>query len=333
MHKKLVAIDFDGVLHSYTTPWSDATTISDGPTPGAMAFLYDLHADGRFDTVIVSSRCKEEEGRRAILYWLHQNLGRAFGEDMRADIMEPIQIVAHRPPAHVTIDDRGLTFNGMWPDLDHIAAFKPWNKLPKKQRPSLESLAALGERITAEKSRPLEERVEILRAAIEGLPAHWRQWQWEADPKAYFGEKFVSVLGDNGKGRGRQAIATVQACSAPYFGTLAEFIAAANPDTIRMLLDERDRGENIVVPECANCILVTEEHIDMAVAEALEDHPEWGGLGNAETIARTAIAKLMLKPAEELAGEQIPERARRYMQQETADPETVAKILAAGREV
>ncbi|TIY02988.1 MAG: hypothetical protein E5V22_16420, partial [Mesorhizobium sp.] len=90
--------------------------------------------------------------------------------------------------------------------------------------------------IAAEKARGLPERVAMLSAALAGLPEHWRQWQWMADAKPVFGEKYVrSVYGDNGHGMGRQVIAAVPA-DKHYFGTLADFIAAANPDTITMLI-------------------------------------------------------------------------------------------------
>jgi len=33
-----------------------------------------------------------------------------------------------KPAAMVTIDDRALTFDGTWPTIDVLKAFKPWNK-------------------------------------------------------------------------------------------------------------------------------------------------------------------------------------------------------------
>lgn len=93
--------------------------------------------------------------------------------------------------------------------------------------------------IAREKASEVPERVSNLTAALAGLPEHWRQWQWVADDKPVFGEKYVrSVYGDNGHGMGRQVVAAVPA-DKHYFGTLSDFIAAANPDTITMLLAER----------------------------------------------------------------------------------------------
>lgn len=137
-HRKLIALDFDGVLHSYSTPWSDAATISDGPTPGAMRFLQQLVDDGRFDVVIVSSRLSRGDGYDAVHAWLLDNLRAAFNADedeSTGDLGEAGDVIFHklklspeRPPAFVTIDDRGLNFTGEWPDLDTLAALKPWNK-------------------------------------------------------------------------------------------------------------------------------------------------------------------------------------------------------------
>ena len=90
--------------------------------------------------------------------------------------------------------------------------------------------------ITADRAKSLPHRIAELETALAGLPEHWWQWQWKADEKPVFGEKYVrSVYGDNGHGMGRQVVASVPA-DRHYFGTVADFIAAANPDTVTMLL-------------------------------------------------------------------------------------------------
>ena len=79
-----VCVDFDGVLHSYTTPWINAHTIPDPPVQGAIAWLATMLE--KFDVVIFSTRCKTWRGRRAICRsscWLtHQaecECGEPFG--------------------------------------------------------------------------------------------------------------------------------------------------------------------------------------------------------------------------------------------------------------
>lgn len=39
-----------------------------------------------------------------------------------------LQWPQEKPAAFITIDDRALTFTGMWPSIKTLQAFKPWNK-------------------------------------------------------------------------------------------------------------------------------------------------------------------------------------------------------------
>ena len=87
-------------------------------------------------------------------------------------------------------------------------------------------------RIIAAKDQPLPERIEVLLSAMQKLPDYLHEYQWEADAKPLFGEKRVAVVGNNGKGMGRQYIADTPS----HITGLAEYIAAANPDTIAMLI-------------------------------------------------------------------------------------------------
>jgi hypothetical protein len=110
-----LCLDFDGVLHSYTSGWLGADEIPDAPVPGALEFCQS--AVERFDVVVHSSRCSEILGLQAVAEWLDK-----FG------FPAEIQVCGTKPPAFVTIDDRALTFTGVWPDLDELAKFEPWTK-------------------------------------------------------------------------------------------------------------------------------------------------------------------------------------------------------------
>ena len=136
MNKKIICLDFVGVLHSYTSGW-----LPDGLVPGAMAFLRRLVEDGRFDVCVVSDRCSEWIGMVAIRRWLAKHImgsapTRIEGDFVVSDdddfdgraIFEAIRVVDQKPTAHVSIDDRAITFDLTWPDLDELAAFVPWNK-------------------------------------------------------------------------------------------------------------------------------------------------------------------------------------------------------------
>jgi hypothetical protein len=35
-----------------------------------------------------------------------------------------------KPPAHVYLDDRAMTFAGSWPSVEELLAFRPWNSRP-----------------------------------------------------------------------------------------------------------------------------------------------------------------------------------------------------------
>ncbi len=130
MRKKLISIDFDGVLNSYVSGWIGPADTPDDPVPGAMKFLADLVADDRFDAVVYSSRCASEEGVNAIRTWLDRHLVAELGEHAGRYVGNRIRVASSKPPAFVAIDDRVICFDGTWPSLDAVAAFVPWNKKP-----------------------------------------------------------------------------------------------------------------------------------------------------------------------------------------------------------
>jgi hypothetical protein len=39
-----------------------------------------------------------------------------------------ISFPTKKPAAFITIDDRALTFNGKWPDVESLKSFQPWYK-------------------------------------------------------------------------------------------------------------------------------------------------------------------------------------------------------------
>ena len=113
---KMIALDFDGVLHSYTSGWQGPGEIPDPPTPGAQEFCRKLLGAG-YEVVVFSSRSNYVEGLRSIHLWLTEN---SFPSEIR--------VVTQKPSAHVALDDRSITFMGHWPSIDEIVNFKPWNR-------------------------------------------------------------------------------------------------------------------------------------------------------------------------------------------------------------
>lgn len=124
--KPTLALDFDGVVHSYITPWKGATVIPDPPVEGAIAFM--LAALTTFDVCIYSTRSNELGGIAAMKSYLHHHAGQAWYESPDGPGLESVKFPTQKPPAWVSIDDRALTFTGVWPTIEDILAFKPWNK-------------------------------------------------------------------------------------------------------------------------------------------------------------------------------------------------------------
>ncbi|BAQ16964.1 hypothetical protein [Methyloceanibacter caenitepidi] len=122
--KPILCLDFDGVIHSYTSGWQDADVIPDPPVPGAIAFLRE--AVDHFRVAIFSSRSHQPGGIEAMKDWL----GRWVLEEDPFDVawVNAIEWPTEKPPALVTIDDRALTFDGTWPSMDVLRDFKPWNR-------------------------------------------------------------------------------------------------------------------------------------------------------------------------------------------------------------
>lgn len=129
--KYTIAVDFDGVLHAYTTPWIAPDVIPDPPVPGAIEWLRAM--DKRFDIVILTTRARPQavEGREdeglvdgcaAVKGWLHEH---GMAPEETADIL----VTCEKVPALVYIDDRAWRFTGRFPMAEEIHRARPWNKV------------------------------------------------------------------------------------------------------------------------------------------------------------------------------------------------------------
>ena len=148
-HPYTISVDFDGVIHSYTSPWVNARTIPDPPVPGALAWLVEISRD--FDVAIFTTRNHQWGGRRAVKRWLREQLTEFFwpvynrcGDNWtHADVDDAAAFGAetllktwtfpsHKPPALVYVDDRAWRFTGdNFPTRDEIHLARPWNKPAK----------------------------------------------------------------------------------------------------------------------------------------------------------------------------------------------------------
>lgn len=115
MKKETVVFDFDGVIHSYKSPWQGATVIPDPPVEGIREAIADVRK--LYNVVVVSTRCIVPEGKKAVEDYL-----RHF--DIEVDA-----VLAEKPPAIAYIDDRAICFDGEPSKLlSKISNFVPWNK-------------------------------------------------------------------------------------------------------------------------------------------------------------------------------------------------------------
>lgn len=122
MRKRILCLDFDGVVHSYVSGWKGARNISDPPTPGALDFMGEALAAG-WDVVIHSSRARYFGGISAMRAWLRKHAGNQW-DTMGASLCD-VRFTRWKPPATVTIDDRALQFEGAWFNLKALESFKP----------------------------------------------------------------------------------------------------------------------------------------------------------------------------------------------------------------
>lgn len=133
--KPIVAIDFDGVIHSYPNGWQGADVIDGELMPGTVPFLMALIANG-YQIAIYSSRSHMLEGWMAMQSWLldelhsyhhRENEGEWNDYDMwqmAVKIFNEIDWPVTKPPAYITIDDRCWKFEGRWPTLEELKNFR-----------------------------------------------------------------------------------------------------------------------------------------------------------------------------------------------------------------
>lgn len=159
--KPILCLDFDGVIHSYTSGWKGADVIPDPPVPGAMAFI--IEACLSFDLHIYSSRSGQRGGIPAMQDFIYEAMRQELHGLYKTQEMvdQRAYLKAHRtikwptekPPAMITIDDRALTFTGVWPTIAELKSFQPWNKRGKPQADLVADVITAGKHWRDQRSR------------------------------------------------------------------------------------------------------------------------------------------------------------------------------------
>ena len=119
--KPILCLDFDGVIHSYSSGWQGPGIISDAPVPGAFEFIHQSLR--HFDVQVFSARSGLPMGIETMKKWFIQN----GWPESSPDTPEKIKFPTTKPPACVSLDDRAITFTGNWPELGDLRKFTPWN--------------------------------------------------------------------------------------------------------------------------------------------------------------------------------------------------------------
>lgn len=122
--RRLICIDFDGVLHQYSQGWKGPGNIYDPPVPGAMVWLRELIADERFEPMIYSSRPKHPDGLTAMKTWLLEH-------GLPETELKQLGFPTEKPAAWLTVDDRCFLFRGQWPSREFMLGFVGWTKRPE----------------------------------------------------------------------------------------------------------------------------------------------------------------------------------------------------------
>jgi len=127
-NKPILCLDFDGVIHTYTSRWTFPEEIRDEVTDGFWEWA--IEASKLFHLVLYSSRSSSREARIAMSQWMLEKMTAWWGDREGEKPVLTIEYMSEKPPAFLTIDDRALTFTGNWDlfDPQTLINFKPWNR-------------------------------------------------------------------------------------------------------------------------------------------------------------------------------------------------------------
>lgn len=137
MNKPTIAVDFDGVLYARSSKDFGNMTFEGEPVPGAMNFL--RHLIKPFTVIIFSARFAADNADECIQEcktWLLQHMYQDSENAARrgkprydhGEVVAQLQFTAVKPMARIFLDDRAICFDGVFPTIPSLLAFKTWDK-------------------------------------------------------------------------------------------------------------------------------------------------------------------------------------------------------------
>lgn len=127
---KQICLEFDGVIHSYTSGWQGTTVIPDKIVPGSLQFIKVLKE--HFQVFIFSQRSTRPGGVGAIKRWMENEAWEEFGDGLYVGEFSYQLEYPNKRPDIFTISTNFLThtpkcflFSGNWPDVDVLLELVP----------------------------------------------------------------------------------------------------------------------------------------------------------------------------------------------------------------
>jgi len=118
--KATIAVDFDGVIHSFKSGWQGHGKISDPPVEGAIEWLKILIHSDEVVPSIYSARSRKLLGNWRIKKWLIK-----YGLTKRE--VKQLKFWRCKPTDDFILDDRCRRFRGRFPPINEIMNFTPWH--------------------------------------------------------------------------------------------------------------------------------------------------------------------------------------------------------------
>lgn len=110
--KRILCLDFDGVVHKFDHDFVSLSHIGGGPVEGVKEFILSLSES--YLVMVFGGRSAVDSGRRAMKSWMEQNG------------LPLVEFPPRKPAASIIIDDCSIPFRGVFPTIQEVNDFKSW---------------------------------------------------------------------------------------------------------------------------------------------------------------------------------------------------------------